>query len=67
MNPTFICDHPQLMSPLAKWCVLSPIQQDGFPIAAREQRVAEMEREGALFSTCAPSSLLRTRFVRSRP
>ena len=19
-NPTFICDHPQLMSPLAKWC-----------------------------------------------
>jgi hypothetical protein len=20
-NPTFICDHPQLMSPLAKWCV----------------------------------------------
>lgn len=19
MNPTFICDHPQLMSPLAKW------------------------------------------------
>lgn len=22
-NPTFICDHPQLMSPLAKWCVAS--------------------------------------------
>jgi hypothetical protein len=22
VNPTFICDHPQLMSPLAKWCVL---------------------------------------------
>jgi len=21
-NPAFICDHPQLMSPLAKWCVL---------------------------------------------
>eukprot|EP00955_Chlamydomonas_euryale_P004987 53054-Chlamydomonas_euryale.AAC.3 len=21
VNPTFICDHPQLMSPLAKWCV----------------------------------------------
>lgn len=20
-NPTFICDHPQLMSPLAKWWV----------------------------------------------
>ena len=20
VNPTFICDHPQLMSPLAKWC-----------------------------------------------
>lgn len=19
INPTFICDHPQLMSPLAKW------------------------------------------------
>ena len=19
MNPTFLCDHPQLMSPLAKW------------------------------------------------
>ena len=19
-NPTFICDHPQIMSPLAKWC-----------------------------------------------
>jgi lysyl-tRNA synthetase class 2 len=19
VNPTFICDHPQLMSPLAKW------------------------------------------------
>ena len=22
VNPTFICDHPQLMSPLAKWCAL---------------------------------------------
>ena len=21
VNPAFICDHPQLMSPLAKWCV----------------------------------------------
>jgi len=21
VNPTFICDHPQLMSPLAKWWV----------------------------------------------
>ena len=21
LNPTFICDHPQLMSPLAKWWV----------------------------------------------
>lgn len=20
VNPTFICDQPQLMSPLAKWC-----------------------------------------------
>ena len=20
VNPTFICDHPQIMSPLAKWC-----------------------------------------------
>ena len=19
-NPAFICDHPQIMSPLAKWC-----------------------------------------------
>ena len=22
-NPTFICDHPQIMSPLAKWCARS--------------------------------------------
>ena len=22
VNPTFICDHPQIMSPLAKWCAL---------------------------------------------
>lgn len=22
VNPTFICDQPQLMSPLAKWCAL---------------------------------------------
>ena len=23
VNPTFICDHPQIMSPLAKWCAVS--------------------------------------------
>lgn len=23
INPGFICDHPQIMSPLAKWCAIS--------------------------------------------
>uniref|UniRef100_A0A8C0S975 Lysine--tRNA ligase n=1 Tax=Canis lupus familiaris TaxID=9615 RepID=A0A8C0S975_CANLF len=26
INPTFICDHPQIMSPLAKWCAVKMIK-----------------------------------------
>jgi hypothetical protein len=30
INPTFICDHPQLMSPLAKWWVAGGLLQIPF-------------------------------------
>jgi hypothetical protein len=47
INPTFICDHPQLMSPLAKWCVLHPLGCAGAAAGNALGRSAEQDGDAA--------------------